>query len=127
MAPAPSRFLAPTPTQAAPPSRPASCRAPPPAFTATSPTTPISPSARPPQIGNGGPTGVVAGNITANAALIFNRSDAVTYAGVISGSGTVTQAGAGTLSFTGANSYTGATAISSGVLNIRSNTALGTI
>ena len=33
-------------------------------------------------IGNGGTTGSVAGNIVDNGALIFNRSDALTYAGV---------------------------------------------
>ena len=40
------------------------------------------------QLGNGGTTGSVAGNIVDNAALIFNRSDALTYGGVISGTGT---------------------------------------
>ena len=34
------------------------------------------------QIGNGGTTGSVAGNIVDNGALVFNRSDALTYAGV---------------------------------------------
>src|SRR5262245_61028974 len=37
------------------------------------------------QIGNGGTTGSVAGNIVDNAALVFNRSNALTYGGVISG------------------------------------------
>ena len=44
------------------------------------------------QLGNGGTTGSVAGNIVDNGALVFNRSDALTYAGVISGTGSVTQA-----------------------------------
>jgi len=44
------------------------------------------------QIGNGGTSGSVAGNITNNGALAFNRSDSVTYAGVISGTGSLTQA-----------------------------------
>ena len=39
-------------------------------------------------LGNGGTTGSVAGNIVDNAALVFNRSNALTYAGVISGTGT---------------------------------------
>ncbi len=38
-------------------------------------------------IGNGGTGGSVAGNIVDNGALIFNRSNALTYAGVISGTG----------------------------------------
>ena len=34
------------------------------------------------QVGNGGTTGSVAGNVIDNGALVFNRSDAVTFAGV---------------------------------------------
>ncbi|WFE87473.1 autotransporter domain-containing protein [Roseibium porphyridii] len=68
------------------------------------------------QLGNGGTTGSVAGDITNNAALIFNRSDAVTLSDVISGSGTVTKAGAGTLTLTGTNTYTGDTTVTSGTL-----------
>src|SRR5262245_26171831 len=49
------------------------------------------------QIGSGGTTGSVTGNIVNNAALTFNRSNALTYAGVVSGTGAVTQSGAGTL------------------------------
>ena len=43
------------------------------------------------QLGNGGTTGSVAGNIVDNGALVFNRSDALTYGGVISGTGTLTK------------------------------------
>lgn len=39
------------------------------------------------QIGDGGTSGSVAGDIVNNAELVFNRSNDVTYAGVISGSG----------------------------------------
>jgi autotransporter-associated beta strand protein len=70
------------------------------------------------QIGNGGTTGSITGNISNDAALIFNRSDALTYGGVISGSGTVEKTGAGTLTLTGANSYTGATTVSGGTLQL---------
>src|SRR5262249_1201215 len=59
------------------------------------------------QLGNGGTTGSVTGNIVNNAALTFNRSDALTYAGVISGTGTVTNSGAGTLTLTGATPIPG--------------------
>ena len=45
------------------------------------------------QIGAGGATGSVTGNIVDNAALVFNRSNALTYGGIISGTGSVTQAG----------------------------------
>src|SRR5271155_1889253 len=69
------------------------------------------------QIGNGA-TGSVAGNITDNAALVFDRNNALTYAGVISGSGSLTQTGTGTLTLTGANTYSGGTTISAGTLQI---------
>ena len=48
------------------------------------------------QIGNGGATGSVVGNITNDTALTFNRSDASTYAGDVSGTGTVTKLAART-------------------------------
>ena len=63
------------------------------------------------KLGNASTTGSVTGNIVNNAALTFDRSDALTYAGVISGTGAVTQSGTGTLTLTGANTYTGTTTI----------------
>jgi fibronectin-binding autotransporter adhesin len=68
------------------------------------------------QLGNGGTSGSVAGPITDNGTVEFNRSNTVTYAGVISGSGTVNQIGAGTLILSGANTYNGGTTVSSGTL-----------
>jgi outer membrane autotransporter protein len=68
------------------------------------------------QIGNGGTTGSVTGNIVDNSALVFNRSSALTYGGVISGTGSIIQAGTGTTILTGANTYTGSTTISAGTL-----------
>ncbi|TGT80744.1 autotransporter-associated beta strand repeat-containing protein, partial [Mesorhizobium sp. M5C.F.Ca.ET.164.01.1.1] len=59
------------------------------------------------QIGNGGTTGSILGNVTNNATLAFDRSDTYTYAGVISGSGAVSQIGTGTTITTGANTYSG--------------------
>ena len=53
------------------------------------------------QIGNGGTTGSIAGNVTNNATLAFNRSDALTYGDVISGNGALQQNGAGSLNLTG--------------------------
>ena len=70
------------------------------------------------QIGNGGTTGSVAGDVVDNAALVFNRSDALTYGGVISGTGSLTKSGTGTLTLTGDNTYTGGTTISAGTLQI---------
>lgn len=65
------------------------------------------------QIGNGGTTGAIAGDITDNGTLAFNRSDVTSFAGTISGTGGITQAGTGTLTLTGANSYSGTTAVNS--------------
>ena len=79
------------------------------------------------QIGDGGTSGSVAGNIVNNAALIFNRSDDSTYGGVISGSGTVEKRGAGALTLAGANTYTGATTITAGTLEIQDSFASPTI
>ena len=69
------------------------------------------------QIGVGGSTGVLGvSTLTNNGTLIFNRSDASTYSGIISGTGAVTKPGGGTLTFTGTSSYTGATAVDGGSL-----------
>ncbi|WP_348995255.1 autotransporter-associated beta strand repeat-containing protein [Achromobacter sp. HNDS-1] len=68
------------------------------------------------RVGNNGTTGAVAGNIVNQGELVFERSDAATYAGVISGAGTVTQAGTGALTLSNQNTYTGATAITAGTL-----------
>ena len=84
------------------------------------------------QIGNGGTTGSIVGDVVDNTSLTFNRSDALTYAGVISGSGSVTQAGTGTLTLTGTNTYAGgttvrpATAYTYGMLEFSSGDNLGT-
>ena len=49
------------------------------------------------QLGNGGITGSIAGNVVDNGALQFNRTDAgLNLAGNISGTGSVIQAGTGT-------------------------------
>ncbi len=69
-------------------------------------------------VGAGGTTGAIAGNITNNSALQFNRTNSYTYSGTISGSGTVLQAGSGTTTFSGSNSYTGTTTISAGTLQL---------
>ena len=67
------------------------------------------------QIGVGGTTGVLGvSTLTNNGTLIFNRSDASTYSGIISGAGAVSKQGGGTLNFTGTSNYTGATAINAG-------------
>jgi fibronectin-binding autotransporter adhesin len=69
------------------------------------------------QIGVGGTTGALGVDaLTNNGTLVFNRSDASTYSGIISGTGAVTKQGAGTLTLTGTSSYTGPTRVDGGSL-----------
>ena len=79
------------------------------------------------QIGNGGTQGSIGGNVTNNAALTFDRSDTVTFSGVISGTGALNQIGTGTLVLTGTNTYSGATTITAGTLQIGSGGTHGSI
>jgi fibronectin-binding autotransporter adhesin len=66
------------------------------------------------RIGNGGTTGNLAGNITVTGQVIFDRSDAMSYTGLISGTGTVALASAVDLLFTQNHTYTGATSLNPG-------------
>jgi outer membrane autotransporter protein len=68
------------------------------------------------QLGNGGTSGSIVGDVANNGTLAFNRSDAVTFGGLVSGTGALTHAGVGTTALTAANSYTGATTIAAGTL-----------
>lgn len=77
------------------------------------------------QIGNGGTTGAILGDVVNNSSLVFNRSNTLTYGGTISGSGGVTQAGGGVLTLSGTNSYMGGTTINSGTLAISADANLG--
>ena len=78
------------------------------------------------QVGDGGTAGSVSTtSITNNGALVFNRSNALTVADVISGTGALTQMGSGTLTLSGANTYTGATIVTAGTLKAGSTTAFG--
>lgn len=78
------------------------------------------------KIGNGGTTGSISGNIatddpdyTGSAGhVVFDRSNAITYGGVISGAGDLKQAGTGTLTLTGENTFTGGTTVAAGTLRI---------
>jgi autotransporter-associated beta strand protein/T5SS/PEP-CTERM-associated repeat protein len=77
------------------------------------------------QIGTGTTSGVLGVSTLANnGMLIFNRSDASTYAGTISGSGAVMKQGAGTLTLSGSNGVSGPTTIQQGVLNLGNSAAL---
>ena len=79
------------------------------------------------QIGVGGTSGVLgASTLTNNGTLMFNRSNASTYSGVLSGSGAVTKQAAGLLTLAGANSYSGLTTISAGTLALSGTGRIGT-
>ncbi|WP_198291200.1 autotransporter-associated beta strand repeat-containing protein [Ancylobacter sp. FA202] len=76
------------------------------------------------EVGDGGTTGTLVGDVVNNGALVFNRSDATSFAGAISGTGTLDKAGAGTLTLSGANSFTGATTVSAGGLALMGGASL---
>ncbi|UPG96623.1 autotransporter-associated beta strand repeat-containing protein [Luteibacter aegosomatissinici] len=78
------------------------------------------------QLGNGGTTGSVAGDIVDNGTLVFNRSNTLTLAGLISGAGSVEQRGAGITILTGANRYAGSTAVRGGALFVNGDQSLAT-
>ncbi|MEI6037741.1 MAG: autotransporter-associated beta strand repeat-containing protein, partial [Planctomycetota bacterium] len=79
------------------------------------------------QIGVGGAGGVLdVAALTNNGTLIFNRSNASNYSGIISGTGSVTKQGSGQLTFNGANSYTGLTTISGGTIALSGTGSIGT-
>ncbi|VTU23607.1 Fluffing protein [Variovorax sp. PBS-H4] len=78
------------------------------------------------QIGNGGATGRLFGDVFNNASLAFNRSDNVLdFSGEILGSGNVRQSGTGTTTLSYANSYTGGTFFDAGVLSVAADDNLG--
>jgi fibronectin-binding autotransporter adhesin len=79
------------------------------------------------QLGNGGTTGAIVGNVVDNGTLAFDRSDVVTFGGVVSGTGALAQNGSGTLILTGANTYSGGTTIGSGTLQLGNGSTTGAI
>ncbi|BCU77630.1 autotransporter-associated beta strand repeat-containing protein [Luteolibacter sp. LG18] len=80
------------------------------------------------QIGDGTAAGRLgSGAVTNNAALVFNRPDAIAVANAISGTGSVTQSGTGTTTLSGANTYTGATAVNQGALMVNGSVASASV
>ena len=72
------------------------------------------------QIGNGGTSGSLNGDLENNGLLVFDRSDALHHNRVISGTGDVTVAG-GAITLSGMNTFTGATTIDAGATLALSN------
>jgi outer membrane autotransporter protein len=79
------------------------------------------------QLGNGGTSGSIGGDISNNGALVFSRSNAVSFVGIVSGAGSLTQAGSGMLTLTGANTYTGGTIVSAGTLQLGDGGTIGSV
>ncbi|MBR0868815.1 autotransporter-associated beta strand repeat-containing protein [Bradyrhizobium tropiciagri] len=77
------------------------------------------------QLGNGGTTGSIVGDVTNNSIFAVNRSDTFTFGGTISGTGAFTQSGTGTTILTGTNTYAGGTTLAAGTLSVSSDTNLG--
>lgn len=78
------------------------------------------------EIGNGGVTGLLLGDavVNANARLTLNRSDDLTYSGLLSGAGDIRKLGAGQLRLTADSSaFAGQTTIDAG--SLRLDTPLG--
>ena len=79
------------------------------------------------QLGNGGASGSLAGNVTNNGSFVVNRSDVYTFAGDIIGTGSLTQAGTGTTILTGTSDYAGGTTIVAGTLQVGNGGTTGAI
>ncbi|MBB3410069.1 fibronectin-binding autotransporter adhesin [Rhizobium sp. BK316] len=74
------------------------------------------------QLGNGGSSGSITGNVTNNGTLAFNRSDSYIFDGIVSGSGTIRQIGSGLTRLTGDSSgFTGTTSVEAGTLSVNGN------
>jgi len=78
------------------------------------------------QLGNGGTTGSIVGDVTNDGSLVFDRSDDIEYGNSISGSGRVVKLNSDTVLLSGANSYTGGTTLTAGTLVIGNASAIGT-
>ncbi|HWK69173.1 MAG TPA: autotransporter-associated beta strand repeat-containing protein [Rhizobiaceae bacterium] len=68
------------------------------------------------QLGAGGASGSITGDVANDGTLAFNRSDSYSFAGLISGGGSLEQIGGGVTILTADNSYTGDTVVREGSL-----------
>jgi autotransporter-associated beta strand protein len=75
------------------------------------------------QLGNGGATGSIIGNVLNNGVFAINRSNTYSFDSVISGSGAFQQNGSGTTILTATSTYTGATTVNAGTLLVNGSIA----
>ncbi len=68
------------------------------------------------QLGDGGTSGSIVGDVSNNGTLAFNRSDAFVFDDVISGTGNVRQIGTGLTVLNKQSAYSGATSVVAGTL-----------
>lgn len=68
------------------------------------------------ELGNGGLSGSIAGDVLNDGTLAFNRSNTLSFTGAISGTGALMQVGTGTTTLSGLNTYSGDTRVMSGTL-----------
>jgi autotransporter-associated beta strand protein len=78
-------------------------------------------------VGNGGTTGSILGDVLNNGELNFDRSDNVTFSGLITGNGSLYKFGAGVLTLTADNTYSNATVIGAGSLQLGNGGTTGNI
>src|SRR3984893_15803523 len=75
------------------------------------------------QLGIGGPSGSILGDVVDYGVLAFNRSDTYTFNGTISGTGGVVQFGTGKTILTAASTYSGPTYVLGGTLSVNGSIA----
>jgi autotransporter-associated beta strand protein len=76
------------------------------------------------QLGDGGTTGSITGDVFDNGALVFNRSNDFTFAGDVFGFGDVIKEGGGTTLFSGDSDY-GSTIVAAGQLTVTGQVNVG--
>lgn len=78
------------------------------------------------ELGSGGATGSIMGNVTNNGVFIFNRNNTYAFNGLVSGSGRLRQTGSGVTVLSAANSYLGATDVLAGTLRVNGDQSAAT-
>ncbi|VWX61842.1 Outer membrane autotransporter barrel domain-containing protein [Burkholderiales bacterium 8X] len=68
------------------------------------------------QLGDGGTGGHVATDVVNHGVLAFDRSDAIVFPGLVSGTGSVLHKGSGSTTLSALNTYTGGTVVQAGTL-----------